>query len=177
MFAFVILKPYKIFPMNKFFSSIPLLLLLTTGAFGQDIAIQVIGAAGGNADQYGYTVGEAVIATIMGNDHILTQGFHQPEKLGVVSTGEPSVTQRPDARLRPNPAADKLLLAFDSPSGDVFSARIFNAVGQSVTTLHQLSDAQETTIECHQLPAGHYQLSLQAADGSWTAILPFVKVD
>lgn len=165
--------------MKKHILSILFLLSLAPAANAQEICIQVIGATGKSASlsdkQYDYTAGEAVTATFQSNGTALTQGFHQPEICGTVSVEAPLVAGRPDVVLCPNPTADKLLLRFNAPEGTVFSARIVSMNGQALSPAYRFSDAEESVVECRLLPAGMYQLLLRAADGSWTATLPFVK--
>jgi hypothetical protein len=147
-----------------------LLLLLTffipgLYTYGQEMALQVIAAAGGigatGSLAAEWTVGEPVIATLTGATSVLTQGFHQPEIKGLVGIrADEGINTFID--VYPNPAADFLILSLDTRDLKDFYYELYNLDG---TFLEQkLLESKQTLIDMTGYPAGVYALKVIQAD-------------
>lgn len=141
-------------------ASLILLLGSLTGSFAQTLSRAVFASAGGfgtsTAGQLSSTIGQIFPQTteITGNT-FLSQGFQQPEDLGMVSIqpGPPFAF-----RLYPNPSTGRVFL--DGLSEAVSQYEIFNNLGQIL----QRGNLVENTITHPGLPSGVYYLRLYARD-------------
>jgi hypothetical protein len=118
--------------MAKPFISILLLLSLNYG-YSQSLTPVVFASGGGvyvNKYRISYTIGEPVVETFNSFGYILTQGFHQWPVV-FISAINPSITQRYEVKVFPNPASEKVTVSFNNLilSRDC-KAEIYNILGQ-----------------------------------------------
>lgn len=168
--------------MNRF---LPLLIALGAFSgplFSQNISLcnQVLASGGKQTVQQGntwaWTVGEPVIFTLgpIGN-HLLTQGFHQPDLCLPVSTQESSLAEW-SIEVFPNPATDRLFVRFSDVSTGDLHARVFDLMGRPVLSDAVLDTPEGTLLDCADWQAGVYFLQLVDARTSATATIRFIRL-
>lgn len=149
-------------------------------SYGQTIERQVISFNGGSHQidnkTISFALGETVISTIGTNNNILTQGFFQPDKVVV---GTFSINGHDlDIKLFPNPTTHQLNIELSSiqniPNLDI---QILNYLGQAVSAVQQINSPSTQAIDCQELPAGYYFLSIKAPNQQKHEVLSFVKID
>ncbi len=109
-----------------------LLTFLCSFSGAQSVSRMVTSVSGTSVAENGYslssTVGEAVITTIFGNRHFLTQGFQQP----VLINTDPSFTDDSfDAvDVFPNPVASLLTVSFRIRELTTYFVNVYDASGR-----------------------------------------------
>ena len=139
--------------MARFFSSC-LALLFALAAQAQTIQPSVVNASGGmlqNTTVYvEWSLGEPAITTISNTEHIVTQGFLQPE-LNI--SGVEGLLPGEEISLYPNPVSDHLF--FKTSSIRIASLAITDLLGRVVLEYPFVED-----LDVELLPSGVYFLSL-----------------
>jgi len=133
-------------------------------ARSQSIGPDVIATAGDHftnaGGQLSYTLGELMIATASSGQHIITEGFHQPDLLITsVLNLEPAIT----TEIYPNPASSFFTINILGAAG-MFNMLLFDTQGKLLTQ-QQLSGGSPETIEVGALPAGMYFVRITDASG------------
>lgn len=168
--------------MNRFLTLLAAFWALSGALFSQNISLcnQVLASGGKQIVQQGntwaWTVGEPVIFTLgpIGN-HLLTQGFHQPDLCLPVSTEEASLAEW-SIEVFPNPATDRLFVRFyDVSSGDLH-ARVFDLMGRPVLSDLVLDSPEGSMLDCADWQAGVYFLQLVDARTSATATIRVIRL-
>jgi hypothetical protein len=134
--------------MQKFFL-LCILISASINAHGQQLDPTVVATSGNHLISSGYqlsfTLGETVIATLVSDEHTLTQGFHQTE-LTITSVLE---TPEIVVQLFPVPARDLVYIKFSSPN----NLRHFNLFDMSGKQIN--SGSINPTAELFELPVAH----------------------
>jgi len=102
----------------------------------QELAPVVIASAGKElkVETYSiaFTVGEIAIKTIAGNNHILTQGFHQPPGLYLSDITKNSSLDV-SLSVYPNPTTDLINIVIKNfTSNEDLILKVYNSVGQEI---------------------------------------------
>ncbi|MDX2001958.1 MAG: T9SS type A sorting domain-containing protein [Chitinophagales bacterium] len=148
--------------------------LMTMGAAvaanAQSLERQVIGAAGGydvaGGVSLSYTVGEPIVETAISGSIILTQGFQQPDDLGV---GIKEVSINVEYTVFPNPTDDILFVDLKSDKPADVKLTFFNIAGQQMEYLTQAVTVNGKTrlqFSLKDLAAGQYILVLNDKAGN-----------
>lgn len=91
--------------------------MVTSAAFAQTITPQVIATAGNHSTitgmQVSWTIGETITSTISNGNNTITQGFHQPDTVIVISLEEKS-------------ESGILVNVFPNPTSDIISINLTN---------------------------------------------------
>jgi len=125
---------------------------------------QVIGSTGSAADHagtiYAYTVGEVVVATLIQNPILLTQGFQQPEV--TLSHHIPQMPSLTDFIVFPNPAIDYTTIRFNLLAPGDVRVMLVNNAGQIVFSdnLDVATGKSEYNIPLQRYASGLYYLVL-----------------
>lgn len=130
-------------------------------AFGQNIALSVVGSAGDTKQHpdFGvlyWTVGEVAVETLEGSPINLTQGFHQVFYILVNEQGP----AKPDWALKlfPNPTTE--LVTLETAYTNDLHVSIFNGNGQALYS-RKISGGGSNTFDLEDYPAGTYLLSVR----------------
>jgi hypothetical protein len=145
-----------------------LFLMLTLGAFAQEVVATQGDSytdANGSLD---FTIGEVVIATGTDGTNAITQGFQQPI-LSLVGVEDHLPTY--EASIFPNPTADRLFIRASLFQG--VSYQLFDARGRVV--MQASLSAAESSLEVSQLALGTYLLTLIDEDQSRLKTFKLVK--
>lgn len=137
---------------------IPTLLAAQFTAPQQVIASSGLHAVLGNQAQISYTVGEAVVTTLTGNEAILTQGFHQ-SRLLVTPAEEP--VRNATLKVFPNPTSLSVTIESQDDRFSGATMYLFDTAGKMVK---QQQAAHGTVLQekfdLEDLPAGIYWLRI-----------------
>lgn len=168
--------------MNKLF--LVALLLLSHWATSQSLSPTVIASAGRFAQAGGYslsyTVGEeTAIKTVTADNHILTQGFQQPEDFvdGVTQVSLPNL----EIKLYPNPATETvgLWVTCLSNTGCVnLRVSLHDLLGREIKVPAEiLANGNQTqyAFDLRSLAASVYFIRLQDEPGNSTKTIKFTK--
>ncbi|UPT67567.1 MAG: T9SS type A sorting domain-containing protein [Sphingobacteriales bacterium JAD_PAG50586_3] len=152
-----------------------LLLLSVAGFLVADAQVNIDHQAISNAGEF-YSgswgslsvniAGEPVLETISGGNVLITQGFEQPEfkTVGIISLP----ANAPQINLFPNPATNKVNIAFDLTNAGKLSFRMFDMAGRELAGFTKGSQLgqQTETINLDGISQGLYMLNIvfEAAD-------------
>lgn len=142
---------------------------------------QVIGSSGGFASTPGMevssTVGEAVVATGVSSNLILTQGFQQPgEGTFGIEDNETGLS----INAYPNPAKSMVMLDLDAPNSMELNVYVHDINGTVVSEPIQkqrIIGSSSYEIDFSDLAAGNYYLLLQNSKGNLKQTIKVLKVD
>jgi hypothetical protein len=153
------------------------LLLFCTAAKSQVTVTPTVLAASGQYFHQGpleisYTIGEMAAVTTVGSlssVHI-TQGFHQPEEVGVLTALCEQKTADINFALFPNPTAQTVWLGYQMPQPGKVSGALYSVNGQYIQNLftgYYSGGSNVDHYDVSKLSTGNYLLSLQftADDG------------
>lgn len=168
--------------MNKLF--IAALLLLAHATRAQSLSPTVV-ASGGRFAQAGgyslsYTVGEeTAIKTVQADNHILTQGFQQPEDVvdGITQVSLPNM----EIKLYPNPAGETVGLwvtCLSNTGCANLRVTMHDLLGREIKVPTQiLSQGNETqyVFKLNALAASVYFVRLQDESGNAIKTIKFTK--
>ena len=142
-------------------------LLLIVGAmalvmmgYAQETITTSGGEATGNAGTVSYTIGQIAVQTVANSNASVSEGVQQPYEIQTIGVDNyPQITL--DAKVYPNPTADRLILSIGSSvvetrHGTSLRAALFNNNGQHIRTLN-VADVQ-TDIDMTDLSSGTYYL-------------------
>ncbi|MBL7827894.1 MAG: T9SS type A sorting domain-containing protein [Saprospiraceae bacterium] len=150
-------------------------------AFSQSYALlnQVVASGGGSGAQGNYdivwTIGEPVITTVSNQQHMLTQGFHQPNLLASVSTWDLNLTAF-NFEVYPNPTTDFLNLTYKLQPENKLSFQVFNAAGRAYGPIESLTSVGTHTLDCINWPAGVYYLMVFDQKSAKAASIKIVRI-
>lgn len=148
---------------------LPIIALLYTGAAqAQTILPSVVNSSGGeiqNATVFvEWSLGEPAVTTIGNAQHIVTQGFLQPD---LEITGVDDAFLKEEIAVYPNPFHDHLF--FQTSSTRISSLLVSDLLGRQLLSLDFAADA-----DLGQLPSGVYFISL--LDGKSRILITFKVV-
>lgn len=130
-------------------------------SFAQNALVPTGGEATGNAGTVSYTIGQIAVQTVANSNASLSEGVQQPFEIQTIGVDNyPQITL--DAKVYPNPTADKLTLSIGSSVGAnnysplPIRATLYNTNGQHIRTLN-VAGAQ-TDIDMTDLSSGTYYL-------------------
>lgn len=133
--------------------------------FGQSIQPSVIASAGGTFTngqlQLDWTIGETVIETVENGEHILTQGFHQPD---IFTVSTLNFNENISLTLHPNPVQDQLHITGNLTIARNGQFQLFNAMSQLVWTAAFSGKTINTTIDMTSLASGVYFFTMISGD-------------
>jgi hypothetical protein len=136
---------------------LPLLVLLSAGAFAQ----RLVGVAGSSATSGGisisWSMGEAMIGTVSGNQAIVTIGFQQAFT-EVVSGIEDAPSN--GIHVYPNPARDFIVLELQRDYGKDFEVKVFNLSGSTVLQETITAFTGKLELDISTLSSGPYEIIL-----------------
>lgn len=151
------------------------LVIAACAADGQSLSPQVISSGGGyysaGSSSLSSTTGEmTMVATFSSGSVVVTQGFQQPEDLGV------GLTELPDAggvSFGPNPTTGRVNLFFKSTDAEEMLISVFDLKGSLITSIKTEKNESSNfiTFDLSMLPAGDYLLDCRSnhkADGKAT---------
>jgi hypothetical protein len=123
-------------------------------------AQQVVASSGHTATAGGYavdwTLGEPVIETFTGSNHILTQGMHQTNL--VVTDLQYLTLPGPEVKVYPNPAGDFLTIEIARPGNGVFYYSLSDITGRRIL-LKEMQTLPETA-DMKSYASGTYLLQV-----------------
>ncbi|TVR81510.1 MAG: T9SS C-terminal target domain-containing protein [Chitinophagaceae bacterium] len=151
-------------------------------SFGQSLSPTVISSSGAFHTAGGYslsqTVGETVIETLSSSDLILTQGFHQPEKLSVgISSNSLSIW---DVNVFPNPTSNSVFLEISASSDVDINVELFDVLGKKIKPLqngHLINGQMKITLDMSPFASGVYFVRLTESNGNSTETIRIQKID
>ena len=142
-------------------------LLLIVGAmafmmmgYAQETITTSGGEATGNAGTVSYTIGQIAVQTVANSNASVSEGVQQPYEIQTIGVDNyPQITL--DAKVYPNPTADRLILSIGSSvvetrHGTSLQAALFNNNGQHIRTLNVTG--VQTDIDMTDLSSGTYYL-------------------
>ena len=165
--------------MKHFFTLILTLSMLA--GYSQEVAMQVLAAAGGyylNAGagmSLSWTLGEPAYTTLISSEVILTQGFQQGNLLGTEI--EKPVAGKGDIRVYPNPASSEVSIAVALPNtkGNA-TVEIFDITGRMVkSTIVAITGHEPCRLDVSKLQPGIYLLSLTLENSHDVRVVKLVK--
>jgi hypothetical protein len=178
---------YK-FPHHPLVSAVSLLfIIMVLPAFCSSALAQVqlersVVATGGESSSgagisISYTIGETAVTTLNGGGSVLTQGFQQPDALGVgfwESTGGMfSLT------LFPNPAKDQFSIMIESPGISDMMMEIFDISGKTVLIrefmLSENTAAQTVSVNIGFLAPASYLVRISAKEIEFPQYFRLIK--
>jgi hypothetical protein len=122
-------------------------------------AQQVVSSNGDSKSAAGvevsWTVGEAVIETILGSSNMLTQGFHQT-KVTIIAVGEISIPEL-EIKVFPNPTQDFISVRF---SEYIKGSRYFLYDFTGKLLENKLINTADTEVDLKKYASGQYILKL-----------------
>lgn len=137
-----------------------LLSMLIGGCIISAGAQEVVAPAGsfhqGNNYSISWTLGEVVTSTLYGDNHTLTQGFHQSEL--TVTSITPDLFPEMIIKAYPNPVNDLLMVTLD---GELKAGAVLNFYDISGRLmLQQTIDGHQAEVSLNSLNAGIYFLKI-----------------
>ena len=128
-------------------------------SFAQNALVPTGGEATGNAGTVSYTIGQIAVQTVANSNASVSEGVQQPFEIQTIGVDYyPQITL--DAKVYPNPTADKLTLSIgngvETHGRASLRAALFNNNGQHIRTLN-VTGAQ-TDIDMTDLSSGTYYL-------------------
>ncbi len=140
---------------------------------------EVVGSTGQTGTVSGITisatVGETIVATLITNAVILTQGFHQTEPAIVPVQ---AIMYDNWVTAFPNPATNFCIFQFDRPIASVLNCHLFNAQGREVLFLEMEAGTMEHRLDVSPLAAGTYKLVLHdRANVSEPSVFQLIKIN
>ena len=154
------------------------LALLSHSLMGQTVEPFVVGSAGGagafSTNTLAWTSGEAVIETAVGNNAVVTQGFHQPKV--VVTALEP-----PQAKIScevwPNPTTEAVWVEVseDQLSTEPFQVELIDLHGKALKK-HSLPAGQKVEIPLQEYATGTYILRIKTPSGTFLQSFQISKI-
>ena len=150
-----------------------ILVMSNFSAFSQNVSAEqrVFASQGlhfeGSNFEISYTIGElALVNTATGNNSMLTQGFHQPDKFTIVSINNPEMLA--GATVYPNPADQNVTLEMSGQRLKEYVVDLYDASGRKVSAtlkLKQIPGTMQYTIPLTGLSAGTYVIRVISTDG------------
>ncbi|MBR4217986.1 MAG: T9SS type A sorting domain-containing protein [Bacteroidales bacterium] len=142
-------------------------MVLIMMGYAQETITTTGGEATGNAGSVSYTIGQIAVQTAANGNASIAEGVQQPYEIQTVGVDNyPQITL--DAKVYPNPTADKLTLTVNNGvekyGRKSLQVALFNNNGQYLRTL-QVAGVQ-TDIDMTDLSSGTYYL--RVTDGNQT---------
>lgn len=155
---------------------------------GQSLSSSVIGASGGisqgNTISLEWTLGEIATSSIVHQEGMLTEGFHQP-MLKVEST-EVSLPESIENTVKtntslewqvfPNPVSSVLRILLDSNETGNGTLELTNAEGALISNQMINLQQQRTDLDMQSLPSGSYYLLLRNEQGELLKTAKIFKI-
>ena len=141
--------------------------LLTAGlAKGQSIERDVIASAGDHfatpTISLSWTLGEPISETVSNDYMILTQGFHQGEKITLTTVKDP-LADLFDIKVFPNPTADIVNISINRKNDEILTVQLYNLSGEKV--LSEKTSEKNIQLSLADLAPSNYLLSLRKLNG------------
>ncbi|MEZ4828503.1 MAG: T9SS type A sorting domain-containing protein [Bacteroidia bacterium] len=145
--------------------------------YAQTLSRSVISSTSSSKEQLSFTTGETVIATGNSGTTILTQGFHQPDR--ITGTFVDPLLGTTTFMLYPVPATETLNLEIQTDKRRVFLVDFTDVRGRSVGATRRIeTDTNATTeFQVSSFASGAYFLLLRNEDGQLLKSLRFRKTD
>ena len=143
-------------------------MVLIMMGYAQETITTTGGEATGNAGSVSFTIGQIAVQTAANGNASIAEGVQQPYEIQTVGVDNyPQLTL--DAKVYPNPTADRLILSFCSSVVEThgrasLQAALFNNNGQHIRTLNVTG--VQTDIDMTDLSSGTYYL--RVTDGKQT---------
>jgi len=165
--------------MKHFFTLILTLSMLA--GYSQEVAMQVLAAAGGyylNAGagmSLSWTLGEPAYTTLTSSEVILTQGFQQGNLLGTEI--EKPVAGKGDIRVYPNPASSEVNIAVTLPNAEGrATVEVYDIAGRMVKSTSAVMVGHEPyRLDVSNLPSGIYLLRVATESPAAVRVVKLVK--
>ena len=144
---------------------------------GQSLSSSVIGSSGGISQgktvNLEWTLGEIATSTIVHQEGMLTEGFHQPVlKVETEAVILPETIQYPvknitslEWQVFPNPVSSMLRILLESNETGEGMLELINAEGALISNQRINLQQQSTDLDMQSLPSGPYYLMLRNAQG------------
>ena len=139
--------------------------------FSQDLSLNVI-ASQGNVDSTDditleWTLGEIFIKTVVGQDNIYSQGFHQPELIGARNAlkTEPLVNNE-NILIYPNPSNHLMYIEFKIDHGSKIILNFYDLYGRFIKESKLDTNNSKLQFNISDLADGIYLLNISNAEGS-----------
>ena len=160
------------------------LVCVSGGVFGQQLSPTALVTAGKTdrvADHsLSWTLGQLSDATLYTTDHLLTEGFQQPELLIFPVPPPPGGTVNAEAALLqcslyPNPTSDAVVITVQQEASSPGLIRLLDAEGREIR--RQTVDLQQFqgTWQVTELAAGQYYLQVATATGELLQTFRLIK--
>jgi hypothetical protein len=137
--------------------------LFTSLLYGQGQSLLTTG--GGMAlsnDRYlSYSIGEPLIQYVQINEHWLTEGYQQPEKIALMVSTDQHDTRR-EISVFPNPATTAITIAGNDLRGCT-SITLHDLLGQPILTT-KLAGKDSHTVTLDNLPPGLFIITVQCTE-------------
>jgi len=136
-------------------------------SYSQSLSNEVIGASGNHSASANYdlswTSGEPVITTATGTNHILTQGFHQPE---INLSGLPDQPDEAALQVYPVPTEGWINISFNGLPRGEYTLTLHDIEGRALlnTLIVPNSDAYIHTLDISSLAAATYVVTIVSPD-------------
>lgn len=151
------------------------LLCASATVHAQSLVIDVSSTAG---DVYktkdysiSWTLGEVVTTTTTSNDHVLTQGFHQPKYL-ITAISEDHVA---DILVFPNPTREQIMVSLNWEKMPEVYAKVFSTNGKLLATFRL--NAEQRNLSLANYPAGLYILQLSNQNNEFLKSYKINKIE
>ena len=157
--------------MKTLIISFGLVAFIAISVMGQSLERQVIGSAGGydvaGGVSLSFTIGEPVVETAISGSVVLTQGFQQPDDIGVGIKEEIKIKM--DYTVYPNPTENLIFIEMTTEEQVEVKITLVNTLGQTIDELSMTSLVNGTvkeTMDLSLLAAANYILVMSDLSGN-----------
>jgi hypothetical protein len=151
---------------------ITILMILSGLIWAQESSLQVISASGtdfsGENYSISYTLGEPIYTTLVSDDYVLTQGFHQTSY--TVTRLDQYAEEELDIQVYPNPTTRFLNVVSDNSN---YSCLLFDMSGRIIAKENVTSGS--ITLDLAAYSEGAYYLNIIDSNGKSMAKYKIVK--
>lgn len=146
----------------------------------QRLEPSVIGNAGGTDAtahlQLEWTLGEPIIESVVNNNRLYTQGFHQPIIVVKEKAQELSYTGYLHITVAPNPVRDHLTVRFESKNEEDLLIYLQDALGRTLLVRPIKGKTGQTDINMMNLRNGTYLINVRSKAGKYNQSFKVVKI-
>lgn len=149
------------------------LLTLSVNCKAQQVVANQGGHYSDNNYELSWTIGEAITSTLIDDDHVLTQGFHQPKLL--VSSISSHFKNEHFFKAYPNPVTTQLTLK-KIDLNEECTVNITNEIGTTISLETIEESFNSHSIEFSNYSQGVYYLQIISKAGKHLQTLKVVKL-
>jgi hypothetical protein len=130
--------------------------------FGQEFTSEIVSSTGDNflngQNQLCWTIGEPITETIISNDYVLTQGFHQNNL--EMNTIDKVIFEDLKVTIFPNPTIDIIYISFQNNKFQELTLKLIDSNGKQILNQRLTDFKKIEQINLTGLPAELYILNI-----------------